>query len=387
MRPELRPLLALLLCAPTASAEGAAPERQARVHARFGAGVTVEEGDTALTLGARLQLQAFAAAQPEDVTPWAAGALVRRARVSLDGRLPHAVSLRLQLGFAPRDADADAPGPLVDAFVEWRGARDVSLRLGQGKVPFGLQPLASSAALQFVERAAATSELELHRDLGLTLFSDDLAGLDGRLRYAVGLFNGDGRNRVDGVPGLLVVGRVHFAPLGPIDLHAEGDVERSPAPRLGFGASAAWNLAAGRSRSTSGAPFEAARFDYLHAGADVVFRWRGLSLTSEAFYRRADAATRTTDVDGARLTETSRSGWGWYAQLGVTARAWLLLSARYGDVRPVGQGFSRTREAGAAASFLLIGRDLELRADYLHLDDGHGRGARHQARAQLQVCF
>lgn len=370
-----------------------APARDsAVVKAGFGEGVTVQSGDFRLNLRGRMQVQGFAVVPTEEDSSVARanGIMIRRARLALKGELPFDLSFALQLAFANRDMEPDYSNVLRDFYAEWRRFPDVSVRFGQGKVQYGVERVISSSAQQFVDRSVVVGEFNLDRDVGVTLFSDDLFGLGGRLQYALSVFGGDGRNRIGTTPGLLYAARVRLSPFGEFDEKWEGDPDRSSRVRLGVGGGVAYNVQTNRPRSTTGTPYQVANFDYLHAGADLVFKWRGLSVASEFFYRQADAPSETHTVAGAPLTEYSRPGWGWFAQAGYYVLPWLELGARYGDARPfegADPTFTRLRELGGTVNFMVLKHDLKLQLDYFWLDDGHFGDGRHQVRAQAQLFF
>jgi hypothetical protein len=145
-----------------------------------------------------------------------------------------------------------------------------------------------------------------------------------------------------------------------------------------------------RPRSTTGTPYLANTFNYFHAGADLVFKWKGFSVASEFFWRQADAPSRTGTSRGMSVTEYSRPGWGWFAQAGYFALPWLELGARYGDSRPfegTNSSFTRTRELGGTVNFMAKKHDLKLQIDAFWLDDGNFGDGRVQVRAQAQVFF
>jgi hypothetical protein len=362
------------------------------VTAALGEGATVRSGDFSLNVRGRIQLQATVLVPTEGSTAIRSNTFtVRRARLVLRGELPWHLSWLMQLGFAGADLEADAPNPLRDLYVQWNRWRDLSVRAGQMKVPFDVQYTFSAAYLQLVDRSLATSELDLDRDVGLVIYSDDLFGLGQHLRYAIGVWQGDGRNRIGTNIGLLYSARVRFSLFAPMDDQVEGDLARSPRFRLAIGGAVARNNATNRPRSTFGTPYRLpGGFDYTHATGDVHLKWYGFSLLGELYWRQADTNTRSGLLSGATLTEVSRSGWGWFVQAGGFATPWLEFSARYGDLQPIGatdSAFLRTREIGGGANFFLSRHDLKLQADYFWIDDGRGGNGRHQVRVIGQLFF
>jgi phosphate-selective porin OprO/OprP len=381
-------LLVVLAAVPSPELDGGAPP-EAPITAKFGEGVTFRAGDVKLNVRGRVQVQALSVFPTEGSVVARQNALmVRRARLTLKGEFPWHLSMNLQLAFASQDMEADAPNVLRDFNVQWAPLRDLSFRLGQMKVPFDVQRVVSSSSLQFVDRSTATAELNLDRDVGLVAYSDDLFGLGDRLRYAVGVFGGDGRNRLGTNVGLLYAGRLRYSVFGKFDDKFEGDPERSAKPRLAFGVGGARNVQTNRPRSTTGTPYTGAVFDYWHATGDLHFKWHGVSLLSELYWRQADEDSRTTLVKGATVTESSRSGWGWFVQGGVYVTDWLELGARWADTRPLGAtdpNFRRVTELAGVVNLMLLKHDLKLQTDFAWLDEaGHGRL---QLRIQAQVFF
>jgi len=400
--------IAFLVCLATAtlepsaspSTDAALPEKgvapppaadKVEVSAKFGDGVTVKAGDFKLNLRGRIQVQGLSLIPTEGSTAVRQNAImVRRARLVLKGDLPWHLTMNLQLAFSAQDMEPDAPNVLRDFNVQWAPLRDLSLRLGQMKVPFDVQRITSSSAQQFVDRSTVTGEFNLDRDVGLVAYSDDFLGLNGRLRYALGVFGGDGRNRMGTNIGLLYAGRIRYSVFGPFDDKIEGDPARDSLFRLAVGAGVGHNVATNRPRSTFVTPYRAARFDYTHATGDIHLKWRGLSLLSEIYWRNANENQQTHVVSGSALTEYSRSGWGWFTQFGAYLTPWLELGARYGDSTPFAgtdPTFSRLREIGGTVNLMFDAHNLKLQTDAFWLDDGRGGNGRVQVRIQAQVFF
>lgn len=365
----------------------------------FGEGVTFKHGDVKLQLRGRVQVQAASVIPGENSTAHRSNAIfVRRARLQIKGDLPWHLSFTMQLAFANLDMEADAPNVLRDFNVTWAPLRDLSIRFGQMKVPFDVQRVVSSSSLQMVDRTLSTAEFNLDRDVGLVLFSDDLLGLGQRLRYAVGVFGGDGRNRIGTNVGLLYSARLRVSPFGEFDDKFEGDPDRSPTFRLAFGGAIARNIATNRPRSTTGTPFRLANFNYTHAAGDMHAKWNGFSLLSSIYWRQADLGTDASgtptaaisgNVSGSAVTEYSRSGFGWFVQGGAYVTNWLELTARWGDLYPLGPtdpALIRQREFGGGFNLMFMKHDLKIQSDVLWIDNGASNG-RLQLRVQAQVYF
>lgn len=144
-------------------------------------GFSLASPDKAFQLKLRGQLQAdgrFFASDTE--RPGATTFLVRRARPIVEGTLYGAVDFRIMPDFG------GGTTTLFDAYVDFHPLREVRLRAGKAKTPFGLERLQAATATFFIERALPTN-LVPNRDVGLELHGDLFGGV---LAYALGAFNG-----------------------------------------------------------------------------------------------------------------------------------------------------------------------------------------------------
>ena len=387
----------LVRLAAAAVAAEEAPEAPGRVTGSFGEGVTLTTPDDSLSLTVRGRVQVrssllVSAGDAAFVDRAVSEFVVRRARLTLAGHaFDRDLTYYVQLAFSNQDTEPDLRLPLRDAYLNWAASRDLELRVGQGKVPYGRQRITSSGSQELVDRSIVTGEFNLDRDVGLTLLSKDLGGADGRFGYALGVFGGDGRNRLGSAFGYLGVARLTVRPMGKFDDDVEADLERHDTPKLAIGGGFAWNQNTNRPRSTIDTPYETATFDYAHVGADAMLKWRGACLQGEWFLRRADR-----DVFPAAPGEYSRSGTGFYVQAGQMIGPRLELAARYGDIVPdegADPDLVRARELGGGPSWYFRKHALKLQADWFWLPTGDSaagdtfEGGNHQVRTQLQLWF
>jgi len=322
--------------------------------------------------------------------------LARRLRLVLRGTfITSSLEYYVQFGFAPRDMESDNLIPLRDAQIAYTGLRDLSIRVGVMKVPFSRERVISSSSLQLVDRSIVNAELTLDRDNGIQLYSNDLFGLGGYLGYQLGVFTGDGRLRANGDAGLLYVGRVQVQPFGRFeDAYSEVDFTREERPRLSIGIGAAYNDATPRQRSTNGGRYELGGIDYMHAEADLIFKYAGFSLQSEVLWRQTDGPqTRTGVIDGMMVTERARDALGWFVQAGYLFDfAPIELAARFADIFPLGpqSASTRQREITVGFNWYPMRHDLKLQLDASYLGDESiasdgTRTPTEELRARLQV--
>lgn len=132
---------------------------------------------------------------------------IRRARVGLKGEILKSIDYVLQI-------DAAKSPVLLDAKVEITFSPHAKLTLGQFKVPFSLENLTSSSALDTINRSQTVENLcpgrdirAQGRDIGVVL-----SGKFSRIEYSLGVFNGEGSNRADTNEKKDLVARLGFSP-------------------------------------------------------------------------------------------------------------------------------------------------------------------------------
>ncbi len=382
-----------------------------------GRGLTVARGDDfALNLAARLQLRDTLRVDPDvpsdaDSAPEVTNELqIRTVRLWFRGHVfdPN-VRYGVQLALGGNDFEAGQPSPLFDAFLDLTHLRDLSVRVGQFFVPFDRARTVREFALETVDRTEVVRELTLDRDVGLDLYSEDLFGLGGRLAYHLGVFGGDGRNRFGGTtPGFLWTLRLAARPFGAFDDDREGDLARTPDPRLAVGLAVALNQQTDRPRSTTGTP-TSATFDQLHAAADLVFKWHGFSVLSEVVWRQSSTPfVDAVDGTGETVRTFARNGLGGFAQVSQMLGPRVAVWARYehlvalcpgvlgasadcagaNDPGLVDQVNGRGRGLGAGANLYLHGHALKVQLDWTHAFGGDRIGVGpHTVRLQLDASF
>lgn len=281
----------------------------------------------------------------------------------------------LQLALAARDYRDGATSPLYDAYIDWKPHRDFNLRAGQYFVPFDRVRTHVAASLLLVERTRVVNELTLDRDVGVMAYSNTFLHPNSPVAWRLGVFSGGGNNRTEfKKPGALVVGRLELRPLGPIDDQFEGDIERHEKPVLALGTGFGANINTNRSRSTTGATYVGGTTDYLHAAADLIFKWRGFSFATEYVWRRASVdRLESLDATGKPVTEYTRSGQGWLAQLGYDS-PWKLgavarlarTSAEAGtDPKFIAESATSGQEYAVGLNYYIHGHSLKLQATWL----------------------
>lgn len=378
------------------AAERAERKKAPVVKAAPGAGLSVGTADGKFTL----QIRARAVIRETVFAPYKAPTTneinVKTLRLYFQGNvlLPD-LRYFIQLALSPNDFEAGNPSPIYDAFVDWGKWRFVKLRLGQYFVPFDRARTIREFALQLVDRQQVVQELTLDRDVGLTVYSNEVAR--GRLGYYVGIYGGEGRNRFGGQnPGFLYVMRLVVRPWGDFDDEIEGDLERLRRPRLAIGIAGAYNQNALRTRSTIGTNFTLGDNSYIHGAADLVFKFAGFSLLSEFVVRKALWNNRTgVDAMMNPITEWSRSGYGYIVQAGMMVHRLVEVAARwdhlfaFADTDPALVRTVATigKQAGVGLNLYLNGHLFKFQTDYFYQFGDIAENGNHLFRIQLDATF
>lgn len=141
------------------------------------------------------------------------GFLIRRVRAGLAGDILEKIHYKLQL-------DAVKSPILLDAQVEFDLTSRLTLRIGQFKVPFSLENLTSSSALDTINRSQTVEKLCPGRDIGSQGrdIGAILIGKFSKIEWTLGVFNGSGINKVDANEQKDIAGRLAFQPLNFLTL-------------------------------------------------------------------------------------------------------------------------------------------------------------------------
>lgn len=213
----------------------------------------------------------------------------RRMRVFLQGAGPAGLGYRLhfdpsQLAVGAQGASPFRGAPLVEAYLDYALPRDVTIRVGQQRVLFGLNSTTGAPSLPTPEFAQFARSLQQRvsafRDIGVTV-----QGRLGALEYSGGVFNGAGINVVaDNDSTRDYAGRFTWAIVPGLQVGASAWAGHSPRPYV----------RPGETRPV--APFFD-NADFRRWGIDT--RWARGPLLLTAEYARNHA-----DYDSAAVTRT-----------------------------------------------------------------------------------
>lgn len=198
---------------------------------------------------------------------------------------------------------------LVDAWLNYRLLDEAQIKLGQFKTPFARQELTSDGALQFVDRSPVVDNMKPSYDIGAMLNGKVANGL---AYYNLGVFGGAGETTARTNNNNMFVARVAVNPLGDM-AYSEADLDQSAKPLLSVGANYFRNTVV-KTTPAAGATLDIANLNYASStgwlgkgfnkagftaatdkldidsyGADLAFKWMGLSFQSEYLLGQAEA--------------------------------------------------------------------------------------------------
>jgi phosphate-selective porin OprO/OprP len=284
---------------------------------------------------------------------------------------------------------------LLDAYANYKLIDEAQIRVGQYKTPFGRQELTSDGALQFVDRSPVVDAFKHGYDIGAML-NGKIAG--GLAYYNIGGFGGAGQTTVRNSNNNAFFARVAVNPLGDMP-YDEPDFEKIEKPLLSIGANYFFNTlkntytpaSAGPPAVAASASLESAVPNYASStgwlgkaqsgsspwfnntgkldidsfGADLAFKWMGVSLQGEYMFAQAE------NQHGGKLLRAQ----GFYAQAGyMIIPKTLEVAFRYSYLDPNRDKINDaiTEQIGSV-SYYLDKHNVKLQADIGNLHDQSGK--------------
>ncbi len=359
-----------------------------------------------LTLGGRMQFRYTFMdndGTTQDTSQWDA----KRIRLIAQG-YAYTKDLTYTLEFDPRAYATAANKGLINAWLNYKLIDEAQLMVGQFKSPWSRQELVSDGSLQFVDRSIAVDAFKPSYEIGAMLNGKIASGL---AYYYAGIFNGAGQTSTRSSNDNLFVARAVVNPLGDF-LNTEADIEMSPKPLLSIGANYFRNTLNKTSSAVTvpatqvtgmdvtNAPYAASggwlfkdtvasdafaikgdKLDIDSYGADLAFKWMGISLQGEYLLAQAE------NQRSGRLLRAQ----GFYAQAGyMLLPKTLEVAFRYSYLDP-NRDVSNdimTEQIGAV-SYYFNKHNLKLQADIGNIHDQAKRAMTDamQYRVQAQIIF
>lgn len=302
---------------------------------------------------------------------------------------------------------------VIDWRVDVAKYKKFGIRVGQWKIDYNRERVDSSGRQQFVERSIVNRTFTIDRQMGVSFRGHLFEGTPADLRYAFGVFTGEGRGVANDDDNMMYTGRIQWNFMGRDLAFRQTDVERTEKPTgsLAFAAATTTGVCTRWSSGGCGrldgyaSPNDddpttrASQGQYrIHqAVQEFAFKYQGFSAQQEFHWKRV--MDRSQDMNSA-LYESDL--YGTYAQVGYffheaieSIPEELELAFRYAWLREPNEDdllVENTRqEYTAAANWFFSGHNNKLTFDYSYLtldDDVNARNvADHRFRFQWDISF
>jgi len=325
----------------------------------------------------RMQINGYAQFELDydrDAGKNAFGFKVKNVRLTFSGNLAtKKLTYKLQVDFAKFKDEL-----LLDAWTQYKFNDMVEIRVGQQDVPWIRQAIISSSALEFTDRSIATLEflnaqaqdtdkdgkpdklVKNGRDVGVVVQGKPFKN---KLEYNVGFFNGSGTNSSNFNNHLLYTGRAIYNIAGEAG-YEEGDFAYSEKPAAYFGSSGNYNVR------------DLTNDKVTQFGAETGFKFKGLALQSEFFYRHLKPGDNTL---------VATNDYGYYAQAGYfVIPKHLEVNARASQVFLEGLQNDKA-EFAAGMNYYVLGQHIKLQSDYTVLPANTKNGVETSQRWRLKL--
>lgn len=328
--------------------------------------------------------------------------LVRRARLKFKGfAFTKNLTYKLEIGLANQDIDGAsyytdyADKIIQDAYIQWKFYKNLSIKAGQAKLPGNIERLISSGSLQFVDRSLLNKEFNIDRDIGLQLLNEHYLTPTFLIREQLAFSQGDGPNvTVGNMGGYQYTGRIELLPLGTFknDNEMEGSaLEREDKPRVMIAVAYDYNDDAVNTQSNRGdfmgIEENLYQTDITTMFADVVFKYKGVSLLAEYANRSAEDAIAKDD-QGIPTGDVVRTGNAFNIQGGYLFDSNWELSGRYThvDLDQEVQSIMEENQYTLGVSKYIVGHNLKLQTDISYATFAD-QSDMVMARLQLEIQF
>ena len=303
--------------------------------------------------------------------------LVRRARLKFGGyAFSPNIEYKMEFGLSNRDIStnkedglgSDASRIILDAVLKWKFGKNknYAIWVGQTKLPGNRERVISSGSLQLVDRSLVNSRFNIDRDMGIHLKAKWKFG-NVVVAPTVVVSQGEGRDITAGnFGGLSYTGHLEFKPFGDFTKKGDfvaADLYREEKPKLAIGLTANYNDRAIRQggqlgsfvKDTLGNYVENSLTNYM---ADLMFKYKGLSIHSEFGYRMA---AKQLDF----ISKNFNTGYGFNFQMGYLFKNNFEVAGRFTMVRKDNDysGINDTNEYTLAFSRYIVGHNLKIQTD------------------------
>ena len=334
---------------------------QVELPTKFGKGIQVYGKDSTfyMKFGMRFQNLFSNEWAVEDETGGSGGLedyssnfLIRRARFKFDGyAYTPKLKYKFEMGLSNRDNGGvapevnNAPRLILDAFIQYNFYKNLSIKVGQGKLPGNRERVISSGNLQFVDRSRVNSRFNIDRDFGLTLLNHHTISGDFIMKEIISFSQGEGRNITAGNlgGGFDYTFRAEFLPMGNFKSKGDysgADLKREPKPKLAIGVTYDINDNAVKERGQNGSFI----FDDLTGNytgktlqtwfVDAMFKYQGFAFMGEFADKQTSDDEPVVNNESGEEIGTFYTGSGLNLSVGYLMKNNWEVAVRYTAINP-----------------------------------------------------
>ncbi len=356
---------------------------QNTIDSKFGKGLNVIAKDSSFTMKFSTRIQNRfdgTVLMSERKNDYSDKFYLRRARLKFDG-WAHSPAVKYKMEFDV------ISGQVLDAVVMWNFAGNFDLWVGQTKLPGNRERVISSQKLQFVDRSQLNSKFNIDRDKGIQLRHHMTAG-NVVIREMASVSIGEGRNFTGSSEGHDYTGRIEILPFGEFAGKGDyfsSDLKRENSPKLALGVTYDYNDQAVKSGGQLGSNMGESR-DLSTVFADLMFKYRGLSIMGEYADKQSDITPVLTDTSG-NFNSAFYTGTSINAQMGYLFKNNWEVAARYTQVTP--EEVTRNNnitEYTFGVSKYIVGHSLKVQSD-VSLHQEATKDDKVIVRMQLELSF
>ncbi len=328
---------------------------------------------------------------------------LRRARLKIEGFAYHPkFTYKFELGFSNREIavqntqNKTNQSHLLEAVVRWNFYKNLTLWVGQTKIPVNREQIISTADMSFTDNSLLRKEFSIDRDMGFQLrhhfkFFDKF-----NVREAFAVSQGEGRSApADNLGGYQFTGRLELLPLGLFEKNGDYvgiDFVREQKPKISLAASFDANNRAVKQKSNIGKYLVTDKgffeTDIYTLTFDVFFKYKGFTCLTEYAAREAEQAI-SKNSDGSKTGINVNVGKAANTQLGYLFKNNWEIATRFTylqlDKKITGQEINRQYTLGV--SKYLVNTKLKIQSDISYLDVQNSKDNEIYWRFMLDIQF
>ena len=353
---------------------------------KFGKGIQISAQDSSFYMKVGLRFQTLLSTQWNlendelgSLEDYQSAFFIRRSRLKFDGWAVNPnFKYKVELALSNRDNGggnssefSNAANIILDASVEYKFYKNVSIWAGQGKLPGNRERIISSGNLQFVDRSRLNSRYTLDRDVALMLKNYQNLNKEFILKETFAISSGEGKNVTSGnVGGYAYTFKVEALPFG--NFASKGDyigsaVQYETKPKLAVAIAYDINQNAGRERGQKGDFITDDRGDHYGKNlntlfADLMFKYQNFSIMAEYANRKTEDGDANVIANGA-VIGTYYTGTGTNLAIGYMMDKNVELALRWTSINPSEGVASDENRYTMGLSKYVVGHKLKVQSD------------------------